>query len=408
MAQQNDAHKMAIGFGYAPRAAFASHPQQSHGRLMAESSSLTRSAFQRDRDRLIHSNAFRRLKHKTQVFIAYDGDHYRTRLTHTIEVSQIARALARALRLDEELAEAIALAHDFGHTPFGHAGEEALDRVMTPFGGFDHNAHSLRIVTKLEHRYGAFDGLNLTWETLEGLVKHNGPLMGPYATSRPLPYPIAEFNASFDLSLDQFAGPEAQCAAIADDIAYNAHDVDDGLRCGFLDMEALHTIALTQPLIDTITTRYHELELTRFAYEVVRQQITLMVEDVIGESFSRLETLAPNRVEDIYAAKKPVIAFSEKMNTQEKELKAFLFENLYFHPEIMARRQQGEAVIARLFETYMNDPALLPPDWLKEGQETIREEKNCARIVGDFLAGMSDHYALHTYQQLFGNKPDLF
>jgi len=408
MAPQHDTHKMTIGFGYAPRAAFASHPQQSRGRAIAEPPSLTRSAFQRDRDRLIHSNAFRRLKHKTQVFIAYDGDHYRTRLTHTIEVSQIARALARALRLDEELAEAIALAHDFGHTPFGHAGEEALDRVMAPFGGFDHNAHSLRLVTKLEHRYGAFDGLNLTWETLEGLVKHNGPLMGPLSASRPLPHPIAEFNAIFDLSLDQFAGPEAQCAAIADDIAYNAHDIDDGLRCGLLDREALHTIPLTQPLIDIINARYHELDLTRFAYELVRQQITLMVEDVIGESLARLDALAPSRVEDIYGASKPVIAFSEKMCTQEKELKNFLFENLYFHPEIMARRSQGEAVITRLFEAYMNDLHLLPPDWLKDAKIDERQEEARARLIGDFLAGMTDHYALRTYQQLFGNMPDLF
>jgi len=410
MATHKPKHKMTIGFGYGPRAPFASHPDHSRGRLLYEESSPTRSAFQRDRDRLIHSNAFRRLKHKTQVFIAHEGDHYRTRLTHSIEVAQIARALARALRLDEELAEAIALAHDFGHPPFGHAGEEALNRVMAPFGGFDHNAHSLRIVTKLEHRYAAFDGLNLSWETLEGLVKHNGPLLGALAPSQSLPDPIAEFNAQFDLALESFAGPEAQCAAIADDIAYNAHDVDDGLRGELLHQDALRHIALTGPLIEAITSRDPALDRTRFSYELVRRQITLMVEDVIGESLTRLEDLNPQNVADIYHAPAPVVAFSAPLALQERELKAFLFENLYFHEQIMTRRTKAERIITQLFECYMNDISLLPPDWQmsEEERSTTREEANRARLVSDFLAGMTDTYALTMYQNLFGCNMNIF
>ncbi len=273
----------ALGFGSGERAIFASDPWTSRGRLYPETSSATRSDFQRDRDRIVHTTAFRRLKHKTQVFIAADGDHYRTRLTHTIEVAQIARALARALRLDEDLAEGVALVHDFGHTPFGHTGEDALHEMLKPYGGFDHNAQSLRIVTKLERRYAEFDGLNLTWESLEGLVKHNGPLMGAdgQGTHGPVPQPILDYCALHDLEIASFASLEAQVAAIADDIAYNTHDIDDGLRSGYLTFDMLEEIPFLAELMREVRDRYPNLESSRFTHEIMRRQITAMVEDVI-------------------------------------------------------------------------------------------------------------------------------
>ncbi len=317
-----------IGFGYRERAPYACDPARSRGRLVPEPESPTRTPFQRDRDRIIHSTAFRRLKHKTQVFIAHEGDHYRTRrLTHTIEVAQIARALARALRLDEDLAEAVALVHDFGHTPFGHTGEEALNDRMKAFGGFDHNAQSLRIVTKLEHRYADFDGLNLSWETLEGLVKHNGPLLGAHAAhpDAAVPLPILDFNERYDLELTRFASLEAQCAAIADDIAYNAHDIDDGLRAGLLSLDALDEVPLTKRLLDLVRARYPGLDPVRTGHELVRRQITIMVEDVIEEAQRRLAVAKPQSVEDVHGQSHALVAFSDTMRTDEKVLKRFLF-----------------------------------------------------------------------------------
>jgi len=396
-----------IGFGYEKCALFASHPHLSRGRAVAEPASPTRSVFQRDRDRIIHSNAFRRLKHKTQVFIAHEGDHYRTRLTHSIEVAQIARALARALRLNEELAEAIALAHDFGHTPFGHAGEEALNRAMSAHGGFDHNAQSLHIVTHLEQRYAEFDGLNLSWETLEGIVKHNGPLLGKHALkNQPLPHHIARFNAQFDLHLDCFAGPEAQCAAIADDIAYNAHDVDDGLRSGLLSLSQLREVELTASLISAIEAKYSTLDSSRFAHELVRRQITLMVEDVIETSLARLQELAPENIDDIYHASRPVVAFSPTLEIQEKQLKKFLYQNLYFHDSVLVRREAGEKIIEKLFAAYREDVSLLPPEWALRAQMTSRAQH--PYLVADFLAGMTDTYALRDYRRLFDEVPPCF
>lgn len=390
-----------IGYGYEPRAAFASLPTLSRGRLIDEVESPTRSLFQRDRDRIIHANAFRRLKHKTQVFIAAEGDHYRTRLTHTIEVSQIARALARALRLDEELAEAIALAHDLGHPPFGHAGEDVLNEMMSPYGGFDHNAQALRIVTSLENRYINFNGLNLSWETLEGLVKHNGPLMGAHSNHKNVSSFIMEYNNKFDLCLDKFAGPEAQCAAIADDIAYNAHDIDDGLRAGLITIEQLHAIGLTKRIINQIKDINSRaiIDETRIAYEIVRRQITLMVEDVIGESVMRINELDPTSVEDIYDANGAVIGFSEKMQHEEKQLKKFLYDNLYYHENVLIRRQESEKMLKKLFVAYMNDFTLLPIEWQK--QAGSQEKFVHATIICDFLSGMSDQYAIREYKQLF-------
>ena len=396
-----------IGFGYRERAPYACDPARSRGRLVPEPESPTRTPFQRDRDRIIHSTAFRRLKHKTQVFIAHEGDHYRTRLTHTIEVAQIARALARALRLDEDLAEAVALVHDFGHTPFGHTGEEALNDRMKAFGGFDHNAQSLRIVTKLEHRYADFDGLNLSWETLEGLVKHNGPLLGAHAAhpDAAVPLPILDFNERYDLELTRFASLEAQCAAIADDIAYNAHDIDDGLRAGLLSLDALDEVPLTKRLLDLVRARYPDLDPVRTGHELVRRQITIMVEDVIEEAQRRLAVAKPQSVEDVHGQSHALVAFSDTMCTDEKVLKRFLFKNLYFHDSVVVRRHAADKILQDLFDTCFANPSIMPSEW-QSGCETLDEAAR-ARRVADYLAGMTDNYAVREHRRLFDHTPDL-
>lgn len=394
-----------IGFGYGERAPYASNPSESRGRLFSEPDSPTRTPFQRDRDRIIHSNAFRRLKHKTQVFIADEGDLYRTRLTHTIEVSQIARALARALRLDEDLAEAIALVHDFGHTPFGHAGEDALDRKMKPYGGFDHNAQGLRIVTKLEHRYPSFDGLNLSWETLEGLAKHNGPLLGLYSSEKEVSPYLLEYSSVHDLELNRFAGLEAQCAAIADDIAYNAHDIDDGLRSGLLQIEQLNEVAITADILHDIRQQYPKLDNTRTGYEVIRRQITLMVEDVIQNSVQLIAEMKPNNIDDIHNADKKLVCFSDDMAKKEQQLKKFLFKNLYYHPVVLTRRDVAEQIVGDLFDCYLSAPQSLPYDWYQAA--LFVDEKQRAQLISDFLSGMTDNYALREYRRLFDRAPNL-
>lgn len=396
-----------IGFGYRERAAYACNPAQTRGRLVMEPESATRTPFQRDRDRIIHSNAFRRLKHKTQVFIAHEGDHYRTRLTHTIEVAQIARALARALRLDEDLAEAVALVHDFGHTPFGHTGEEALNERMQPYGGFDHNAQSLRLVTKLEHRYAEFDGLNLSWETLEGLVKHNGPLVGPNAAHPhlPVPQPVLDFNERYDLELERFASLEAQCAAIADDIAYNAHDIDDGLRSGLLTLEALDEVPLTRRLLDIVRTRYPGLDPVRIGHELVRRQITIMVEDVIEEAQRRIAAAQPRNVEQVRDQSQALVGFSAPMRDEEKTLKRFLFKNLYFHQSVVVRRHAADKIVRDLFDICFNIPSNMPAEW-QSGCELL-DDAGRARRVADYLAGMTDNYAMREHRRLFDHTPDL-
>lgn len=395
-----------IGFGYRPRAPFACDPANSRGRLFEEPQSATRTPFQRDRDRIIHSNAFRRLKHKTQVFIAHEGDHYRTRLTHTIEVAQIARALARALRLDEDLAEAVALVHDFGHTPFGHTGEDALNECMEAYGGFDHNAQSLRLVTKLEHRYADFDGLNLSWETLEGLVKHNGPLLGSAATDTiSVPQPILDFNQRYDLELERFASLEAQCAAIADDIAYNAHDIDDGLRSGLLTLDDLTEVPLTNRILNMVWERYPELDPIRAGHELVRRQITMMVEDVIAESQRRIASASPSDVESVRGQTHALVGFSKNMQTDEKALKAFLFKNLYFHPSVAVRREAADKIVRDLFDACFNKPAIMPPEWCADCEAL--DEAGRARRVADYLAGMTDNYAVREHRRLFDHTPDL-
>ena len=394
-----------IGFGYQPRADYASHPAKSRGRLFKEQESPTRTAFQRDRDRIIHSNAFRRLNHKTQVFIADEGDLYRTRLTHTIEVSQIARAIARAFRLDEDLAEAVALVHDFGHTPFGHAGEDALNRKMLPFGGFDHNAQGLRIVTSLEHRYPNFDGLNLTWETLEGLAKHNGPLTGKVTEYQAVPETVLEYNKHQDLELDRFASLEAQCAAIADDIAYNAHDIDDGLRAKLLSLQQLKAAPITGDILHSINKEYPDLDSTRTGYELVRRQITLMVEDVIRHSLELINELNPSCIDDIHNAGQKLVTFSPKMSTREKQLKKFLYDNLYHHEYVWSRRREAEEIVSNLFDYYYASPDAMPDEWYKNTIDTDTTKR--ARLISDFLAGMTDNYALREYRRLFDRATHL-
>lgn len=388
-----------IGFGYRPRAAYATDPAQTRGRLVPEPESATRTPFQRDRDRIIHSTAFRRLKHKTQVFIAHEGDHFRTRLTHSIEVAQIARALARALRLDEDLAEAVALVHDFGHTPFGHTGEDALDEKMRPWGGFDHNAQSLRIVTELERRYADFDGLNLSWETLEGLVKHNGPLTGD------LPPAILAYDARHDLELDRHAGLEAQAAAIADDIAYDTHDIDDGLRAGLISLDMLEEVPLCAEILAGVRSRYPALDPVRTAHELMRRQITLMVEDVIATAAANLERLAPRSVADVHGAGITLVNFSDRMRKAESELKSFLYSHLYRHPQVMNVRASADTIVRDLFDRYMADDAALPEDWRE--RLPMLDEAARARHVADYLAGMTDTYAVREHRRLFDHTPDL-
>lgn len=400
-----------LGYGAQPRAAYATDPDRSAGRLVPEAESPTRTPFQRDRDRIIHSTAFRRLKHKTQVFVYHEGDHFRTRLTHTIEVSQIARSLARAMRLDEDLAECLALAHDLGHTPFGHEGEDVMDAAMAPFGGFDHNAQSLRVVTVLERRYAEFDGLNLSWETLEGLVKHNGPLLdgnghplGKFKDTG-LPFAIRQYARKQDLRLDSWPSAEAQAAAIADDIAYDAHDLDDGLRAGLLSIEQMREVPFLARILDEVDARYPQLEEARRIHEIVRRSITRMVEDVIGESLRRLAALSPADAEGIRAAGAPVVAFSEEMAAREREVKAFLFANLYRHETMLAVRRQVAGVVRDLFGAYMAKPAELPEEWrrgLEQDDETRR-----ARRVCDFIAGMTDRFAIDEHRRLFDHTPDL-
>jgi dGTPase len=393
------------------RARYACRTATSRGRLVEEPGSATRNPFQRDRDRIIHSTAFRRLKHKTQVFVSHEGDHFRTRLTHSIEVAQIARALARALGLDEDLAEALALAHDLGHTPFGHTGEDALDECMKDFGGFDHNAQTLRIVTRLERRYAGFDGLNLTWETLEGLVKHNGPLLGAdgtpvarYAVTG-IPAAIVEYQAKQDLWLDSHASAEAQVAALADDIAYNAHDIDDGLRAGMFELSELRAVPFLAELLDEIEALHPGLEKPRATNELVRRVITRFVEDVIGTSEALIAALAPVDVDAIRRAGAPVVAFSERVAAADKAIKGFLYPNMYRHPRIKVIRQQAADVVRDLFDRFNATPEAMPGEWSSDC--ATLDEGRRARRISDYIAGMTDSYALGEHRRLFDATPAL-
>jgi dGTPase len=397
----------------APRAAYSCDPDRSRGRQFAEPPSSNRSAFRRDCDRVIHSNAFRRLKHKTQVFVFHEGDHYRTRLTHSLEVAQIARAIARQLGLDEDLTETLALAHDLGHPPFGHAGERALDACLREHGGFDHNAQTLRVLTALEHRYPDFDGLNLTWETLEGVVKHNGPLTDrkgqplPRYAERGVPIGIVEFSARFDLELWSFASLEAQVAALADDIAYDAHDIDDGLRAGLFRVDDLRDVPLTAEIIEGIARRYPRLDESRRGAELVRELISQLIGAVTAETMRRLGEAAPRSAGEVRHADTAMVAFPAETAAAEAEIKAFLWQRMYRHKRVMAVMHDAEAIVADLFRRYCDHPSDLPPDWLPVDGPVAECEADRFRRIRNFIAGMTDRYALTEHQRLFDSTPDL-
>ncbi|MGI9353957.1 MAG: deoxyguanosinetriphosphate triphosphohydrolase [Rhizobiaceae bacterium] len=393
--------------GRSALAPYAEQAAKSRGRLLAEPASPTRSDFQRDRDRVIHSDAFRRLMHKTQVFVHNEGDHFRTRLTHSIEVGQIARALARALRADEDLAEALALVHDFGHTPFGHAGERVLNEKLKNFGGFDHNAQSLRVVTQLERRYATFDGLNLTWETLEGLVKHNGPLTDHDGDGLdgPIPPSLAAYNERHDLWLWSWPSIEAQCAAIADDIAYDNHDLDDGLRAGLFTLDDLRAVPFSAHLLEKVRALHPGLELPRIHHELVRRQITAMVEDVISESLGRIDDAKVDSAEAVRNLDYALVSFSPKMELQGKELKAFLFENMYRNEAVMRPAKAAQQILGNLFDAFFSGGDRMPDreEWTLDGLS----QQERAEVVADYLAGMTDRYAISEHQRLFDHTPEL-
>jgi len=396
----------------APRSVYACDPDRSRGRLFAEPPSKTRSPFRRDCDRVIHSTAFRRLKHKTQVFVFHEGDHYRTRLSHTLEVAQIARALARQLGLDEDLTETLALAHDLGHPPFGHAGERALDACLQAHGGFDHNAQTLRVVTALEHRYPEFDGLNLTWESLEGIVKHNGPLTerngaaaGRYL-DHGIPLGISEFDRKYGLELWSFASLEAQAAAIADDIAYDAHDIDDGLRAGLFRVDDLKVMPLTADMIAEIARHYPDLDDDRRGAELVRELISYLIGAVVSEARRRLEAAKPRSVDDVRNLGEVLIAFPQDVVQPEADIKSFLKLRMYRHPRVMRVMGEAEQILFDLFARYQRTPGDLPAEWLPHGGNAESETER-ARRIGNFIAGMTDRFALTEHQRLFDLTPDL-
>ena len=368
---------------------YACDPKDSRGRLYKEAGSAHRSAFQRDRDRIIHSTAFRRLIHKTQVFVAHEGDLFRTRLTHTIEVAQVARTIASALGLNQELTEAVALAHDLGHTPFGHNGEDVLGTCMAPYGGFDHNAQALKIVTGLERHYAQFDGLNLTWETLEAIAKHNGPVTGK------LPFSLEDYDKMHNLELETYASAEAQSAAIADDIAYNNHDLDDGLRAGLFTVDDIIELPLVGTCFQQVDAKYPSLAPDRRRHEALRRVFGIMVEDVVTESQKRLTALAPKSAQDIRNHTAPVIQFSGSLFAQLKDIRVFLFTRMYRHPQVNEMRKRTGLVVRDLFAVYMNTPELLPG----HRQPQSNDKTALARTVADYIAGMTDRFAFQEHEK---------
>jgi dGTPase len=385
-------------------APYACQPDASRGRLFVERMSSFRSPFQRDRDRIIHSSAFRRLKHKTQVFVEHEGDYYRTRLTHSIEVAQVARTISGVLGLNTDLAECIALAHDLGHTPFGHTGEDALAALMAPFGGFDHNAQALRIVTRLERHYADFDGLNLTWESLEGIAKHNGPVIGPNADAKhagPLPYALAEVNAAWDLELHTHASAEAQVAAIADDVAYSHHDLHDGLRSGLFSEADLMDLPVTGPAFEEVDRLYPGLEKMRRRHEALRRVFGRMVEDVIAVARGRLDSAQPKSVDEIRAMGTTMIRFSKPLYQELKAIRSFLFTRMYRAPSVVVMRNEVTEVVNGLFPLFLSRPELLPQEW-RQDIEAAQGETELARIVADYVSGMTDRFALQEGQRLLG------
>ncbi len=383
------------------RASYASDPDRARGRRVPEEESNFRSCFQRDRDRIIHASAFRRLKHKTQVFVEHEGDYYRTRLTHSIEVAQVARTIAGALHLNGELTEAIALAHDLGHPPFGHTGEDALHALMAPYGGFDHNAQAIKIGTSLERHYAGFDGLNLTWETLEGIAKHNGPVTGD------LPHALADYNLTHDLELETHASAEAQVAALADDIAYNNHDLHDGLRAGLFDESDIVMLPLVGPAYAEVDALYPDLDAYRRRHEALRRVFGVMVADVIETSGKLLEDAGAQSVEEIRHLGRPVIRFSDGMWQDLNEIRKFLFTRMYRAPAVMKIRVQVADVVEDLFPLFLEQPALMPADWANSIAQAGTNRTMLARIVADYIAGMTDRFALQEHQRLIGNTPSV-
>ena len=380
-------------------APYASFSAKTRGRLLPEPAGLsTRTDFQRDRDRIIHSAAFRRLKHKTQVFIYHEGDYFRTRLTHSLEVAQIARSCARALGLNEDLAETIALSHDLGHTPFGHAGEDALNEVMMPFGGFDHNEQSIRVLTMLEERYASFNGLNLTWEALEGVVKHNGPITGEI---RPT---IKSLDKTGNLQLASYASAEAQVANLSDDIAYLSHDFDDGLRAGLLDVSDISSLPVVDKILSEINVQWPDLQIGRLSHELTRQLISYFVEDLLSESSSNLRDGDFKSADDIRLCGKPIIKFSDKAFSELKLLKSYLFKHMWRHYKVNRMTSKARRVVKELFDIFMAEPNLMPHEW--QAKLTSDNMQN-ARIVGDYIASMTDRYALLEYERLFEMGPIL-
>ncbi len=373
-------------------ATYATHPERTRGRLYGESESAFREPYQRDRDRIIHSSAFRRLKHKTQVFVEHEGDYFRTRLTHSIEVAQVARTIAGTFGLNSHLTEAVALAHDLGHTPFGHTGEDRLDELMAPHGGFDHNAQALHIVTSLERHYAEWDGLNLTWETLEGIAKHNGPVTGD------LPYTLAEYNARHDLELNTHASAEAQVAALADDIAYNNHDLHDGLRAGLFDLEELATLPIVGDMVREVDGKYPSLDADRRQHEALRRVFGVMVEDVLTTSKRLILGDNPASVEDIRALDHPVIQFSNGLWADLKVIRAFLFKRMYRAPSVVEMRENVSKVLEDLFAHMLANPSDLPASW--QGELAGADKTAIARHVADYIAGMTDRFALQEHARL--------
>jgi dGTPase len=377
------------------RAPYACDPTQTRGRRVPEEESTFRSPFQRDRDRIIHASAFRRLKHKTQVFVEHEGDYFRTRLTHSIEVAQVARTIARALGLDEDLTEAVALAHDLGHPPFGHTGEDALQELMAPHGGFDHNAQAIRIVTHLERHYAEFDGLNLTWETLEGIAKHNGPV------SDPVPWALADYTALHDLELSTHASGEAQVAAIADDIAYNHHDLHDGLRAELFSTDELAELPILDGCFAEVDQIYPGLNYYRRRHEALRRFFGVLVEDVIAYARAELATLDPQSPGNIRAAGRPIIRFTTPLFDDLKVIRGFLFQRMYRAPSVIEMRTEVTAVVRELFPHFMAHPDELPKQWRKD-VEDVTGETGLARLVSDYISGMTDRFALQTHARIFG------
>ena len=379
------------------RAPYAEDPRATRGRRHPEAASRTRTAFARDRDRVIHTGAFRRLKEKTQVFVAHEGDYFRTRLTHSLEVAQIARSLAVALGLDQDLAEAVALAHDLGHPAFGHAGEDELQACMAPYGGFDHNVQTFRVVTELEIRYPAFAGLNLAWETLEGVVKHNGPVSD--RLDRPAYRPLADYNAGYDLRLDTFASAEAQVAALADDIAYNNHDVDDGLQAGLFAVEDIEAIPLIGPAIASARRDFPGIDARMLRLEAVRRMIGVMVDDVIAETRARAAAGRVDSPEAVRLLGQPLVAFSPDMAEDLARLRLFLHERMYRHYRVNRTRSQARRLLREMFELFMREPDVMPDNWSERAGPKTGAER--ARLVCDYIAGMTDRFAIEEHRKLF-------